>query len=370
MDARISKMAKNIVNYSIDLKKGEKVLIQCYGTDAYPLVQGIVREVYAVGGLPFVETKSNTLIREILLGSSEEQLNILAENDAALMSQMDAYVGIRGDVNPSELADVPSEKQSLFQRLYSKPVHTEIRVPKTKWSVMQYPTYSMAQAANTSLESFTDFYFKVCNLDYSKLSAAQAKLAEYMMRTDKVRLVGPGTDLTFSIKGIAAINCDGRYNIPDGEVYTAPVKDSANGKISFNTQSAYQGYTYENICFELKDGKIVNATANNNEKINQVLDTDEGSRYIGEFAIGNNPYIHKPMKNTLFDEKIAGSIHFTPGNAYDVAFNGNRSAIHWDLVLIQTPEYGGGEMYFDDVLVRVDGKYVVDELLCLNPENF
>jgi len=370
MDTRISKLANTIVNYSVSLQKGEKVLIQCFGTDGTPLVKEVVKAVYKAGALPFVETKLVTVQREIMLGSTEEQIKLLAKNDAEMMSQMDAYIGIRGDNNPSELSDVPSEKQAMYQRLYFKPVHSEIRVPHTKWSVMQYPTPSMAQAANTSHDAFTDFYFKVCNLDYSKLSKEMSKLVNLMQSTDKVRLIGPNTDLSFSIKGIPAINCDGKYNIPDGEVYTAPVKDSANGKISFNTQSQFQGYTYENICFELKDGKIINATANNTEKINHVLNTDEGARFIGEFAIGTNPYIHHPMKNTLFDEKIAGSIHFTPGNAYDVAFNGNKSAIHWDLVLIQTPEYGGGEMYFDNVLVRKDGKFIIDELLGLNPENF
>ena len=370
MDTRILKLADNIVNYSLAVKKGEKVLIQCFGGDGLPLLQAVIREVYKAGGYPYAETKFGVIQREIALGANAEQIKLLAENDAALMSQMDCYIGIRGDYNTAEMSDVPSDKLELLQRGYGQPVHTEIRVPKTRWTVMRYPNFSMAQAANMSLEGFTDYYFKVCNLDYGKISSAQAKLVDYMGKTDKVRLVGPGTDLTFSIKGIPAINCDGKMNIPDGEVYTAPVRNSVNGVISFNTQSLYQGYTYENIVFELKDGKIVKATANDNDKINKILDTDEGARYIGEFAIGNNPYINKPMKDTLFDEKIAGSIHFTPGNAYKVAYNGNDSAIHWDLVLIQTPEYGGGEMYFDDVLVRKDGRFVVPELECLNPEHF
>jgi len=370
MDERIVKLAQNIVNYSVDLKKGEKILIQHFGIESLPLVRQIVKEVYKVGGLPFVDSKLNTVRRELLMGASEEQFNLRAELDGKFMSEMDAYVGIRGDLNPSELADVPSDKMAMFQKLYNKPVHTDIRVPKTKWSVMIYPNYSFAQAMDTSLEAFEDFYYKVCNLDYGKLSAAMDNLVEMMKKTDKVRLTGPGTDLSFSIKDMPPIKCAGKFNIPDGEVYLAPVKDSVNGKISYNCASVYQGFTFENVAFEFKDGKIINGSANNNEKLTTVLDTDEGARYIGEFAIGTNPYINKPMKNTLFDEKIWGSIHFTPGNAYDISFNGNRSAVHWDLVLIQTPEFGGGEMYFDDVLVRKDGLYVVDELKCLNPENF
>jgi len=198
---------------------------------------------------------------------------------------------------------------------------------------------------------------------------AMTPLVTLMEKTDRVRIIGPGTDLTFSIKNIPAIKCSGLRNIPDGEVYTAPVKTSINGSLTYNTPAVYQGVTYENIHLEFSQGKIVKATANQTEKINKVLDTDEGARYIGEFAIGLNPHISIPMKDTLFDEKIKGSFHFTPGNAYDHAFNGNKSAIHWDLVCIQTPEYGGGEIWFDDVLIRKDGIFVIPELQGLNPEN-
>ena len=221
----------------------------------------------------------------------------------------------------------------------------------------------MSQAA------FEDFFFDVCTMDYSKMDKAMDALVARMEKTDKVRLVGPGTDLTMSIKGMPAIKCSGNMNIPDGEVFTAPVRDSVNGVISYNTPSLEEGFTYENIRFEIKDGKIVKATANDNERINKFLDVDEGARYFGEFAIGVNPYVLSPMKETLFDEKICGSIHFTPGQSYEECPNGNNSANHWDLVLIQRPEYGGGEMYFDGELVRKDGLFVVDDLKCLNPEN-
>ena len=285
------------------------------------------------------------------------------------MKKMDAFIGVRGDDNSAELSDVPEDKLDMYSKLYSSPVHHDIRVPKTKWVVLRYPTPSMAQSAHQSLESFENFYFNVCNMDYKKMSDAMDKLVDLMNETDKVHIKGEGTDLTFSIKGIPAVKCDGICNIPDGEVYTAPVKDSINGTLSYNTPSEYNSFTFDNVCLKFKDGKIIEATANDNERINKIFDTDEGARYIGEFAIGVNPYITKPMNNILFDEKIMGSFHFTPGNCYEDANNKNKSAIHWDLVCIQTTEYGGGEIYFDDVLIRKDGLFVLEELKCLNPDN-
>ena len=368
MDSRFEVLAKNLVNYSCRVQKGEKVLIGCNGTSAFPLVKAIIREVYAVGGYPYVDIHSNVIERELLMGASKEQYEPLAEIDAKRMDMMDAYIGIVCNDNTSEMADVPSDKLAVFSKYYSNPVHMDVRLKK-KWVVLRYPNNSLAQAFGSSLDAFEDFYFKVCNLDYSKMSKAMDNLVELMNKTDKVRLVAKDTDISFSIKDIPAIKCAGEMNIPDGEVYTAPVRNSINGKITYNTPSEYDGFTFEHVSLEFKDGKIVNATANDNKKVNEVFDTDDGARYVGEFAIGVNPFVTKPMKNILFDEKISGSIHFTPGNAYDDADNGNRSAIHWDLVLIMTPEYGGGEIYFDDVLIRKDGRFVIKELECLNPEN-
>lgn len=369
MDERIKILAHNLVTYSMNVQKNEKVYIHYTGESTKDLARQLIKEVYKVGGLPFPHYTDPQVQREMLLNCTEEQLKLMAEIDGQEMDKMDCYVGVRGSENVSELSDVPADKMSLYETFYSTPVHHDIRVKKTRWVVLRYPNSSMAQLANTSLEDFEDFYFNVCNLDYSKMNEAMQSLKGLMEKTDKVRILGPGTDLTFSVKGIAAIPCAGESNIPDGEVYTAPVRDSVNGTLSYNTPAVFQGFTYENIKLTFKDGKIIEATANDTERINKVFDTDEGARYIGEFAIGVNPYVLKPMKDTLFDEKIMGSFHFTPGNCYSDASNENRSAIHWDLVCIQTPEYGGGEMYFDDVLIRKDGRFVIPELDCLNPEN-
>lgn len=368
MDERIKKLAHTLVNYSMQVKKNEKVYLNYTGQDTEALARQVIKEVYLAGGLPFAHYINPRVQREMLLNCSEEQLKIMAEIDAAEMNKMDCYVGIRGTDNIAELSDIPAEKMALYEKLYSTPVHHDVRVKKTRWVVLRYPNASMAQLSNMSEEAFEDFYYNVCNLDYSKMGKAMESLVDYMNRTDKVKIVGPGTDLTFSIKDIPAIPCAGNMNIPDGEVFTAPVRNSINGTLSYNAPSVYQGFVYENIKLTFKDGKIIEAMANDSERINKVFDQDEGARYIGEFAIGVNPYITKPMKDILFDEKIMGSFHFTPGNCYDEAPNGNVSAVHWDLVCIQTKENGGGEMYFDDVLIRKDGLFVVDELKCLNPD--
>lgn len=367
-DPRIEKLAHNLINYSVRLQKGEKVLIENFGLQR-ELVTALVKEAYAAGGYPFVLLKDQQVDRSLLMGAQEEQYNMMAEFEANVMSKMDAYIGLRSGDNITEQVDVPAEKMKIHGKTIGKKVHSDIRVPKTKWVVLRYPNSSMAQLAKMSTEGFEDFYFNVCNLDYSKMDKAMDNLEALMNKTDKVRITGPGTDLTFSIKDIPAIKCSGQMNIPDGEVYTAPVKDSVNGVITYNTPSPYQGFTFENVKLTFKDGKIVEATANDTERINKVFDTDEGARYVGEFAIGVNPFIQHPMQDILFDEKIDGSFHFTPGQCYDEAYNGNQSNIHWDLVNIQRPDYGGGEIYFDDVLIRKDGRFVVPELECLNPEN-
>ncbi|EIT85489.1 aminopeptidase [Fictibacillus macauensis ZFHKF-1] len=366
-DPRIETLAKNLITYSVNLQKGEKVLIENFGFQK-ELVNALVKEAYAAGGHPFVLLKDHSVMREQYMSASQEQMEMMAKHEGDLMSQMDAYIGLRSGDNISELSDVPSEQMALYEKTIQA-MHREIRIKKTKWVVLRYPNAAMAQLASMSTEAFEDFYFQVCNLDYGKMDEAMKSLEDLMNKTDKVQLKGPGTDLTFSIKDIPAVRCAGANNIPDGEVFTAPVRDSVNGTISYNTPSPYQGFTFENVSLTFENGKIVNATANDAERINKIFDTDEGARYIGEFAIGVNPFIQHPMKDILFDEKIDGSFHFTPGMAYEEANNGNVSDIHWDMVMIQRPDYGGGEIYFDDVLIRKDGRFVLPELEMLNPEN-
>jgi aminopeptidase len=354
-----------LVGYSTQIKSGETVLLDMIDVpDAFAIT--LARVVREAGAIPLIETRHTRVTRELLVGMTEDQAKLIRDIEMSRMKKVQSYIAIRGAANTSENSDVPSESMSLYSRIM-RPV-LNYRVNKTRWCVLRWPTPSMAQAANMSTEAFEDFYFDVCTLDYRKMGRAMETLEKLMARTDKVRLKGPGTDLSFSIKGVGAKACKGDRNIPDGEVFSCPLKYSVNGVIQYNTPSVYAGTRFENVRLVLKDGKIIEATANQTERINQIFDTDAGARYIGEFSLGLNPRILNPMNDILFDEKIAGSLHFTPGQAYEDCGNGNKSAIHWDMVLIQRPEWGGGEVWFDGKLIRKDGLFVPKSLQKLNPD--
>ena len=364
-DPRFDKLAGGLVNYSTKLSKGDKVLI-----DAFDIPDGmtvaLVRAARAAGAVPFVQLHSARVTREMALGAQEEQLSIQATLQLAQMKKMQAYIALRGAHNITEMSDVPSDKMKLVARKL-KPV-LDWRVKKTRWCVLRWPSPSMAQQAGMSTEQFENFYFDVCTLDYRKMQPGMKALKELMERTDKVEIRGPGTDLRFSIKGIAAIPCGGTHNIPDGEVFTAPVRNSVEGEIRFNAGTIYQGTAFDAVRLRFSQGKIVEASANNSLKLNKILDSDPGARFIGEFSLAFNPHILHPMRDILFDEKISGSFHFTPGQAYEEADNGNRSQVHWDMVNIQREEYGGGTIHFDGKLIREDGRFIPKPLQALNPE--
>jgi aminopeptidase len=368
LDPRIDKLAKMLIDYSCALKKGEKILIEAIDVP-HEFSTALIHHAARAGGHPLVMLKSNQVNRALMKVGEKAQWETIAKVERLQMQSVQCYIGARGSPNVSELSDVSAEKQKLYEATVWEKVHRDVRITKTRWCVLRWPTASMAQMAEMSTEAFEDFYFNVCTLDYAKMSRAMQPLKKLMESTDQVQLKGPAdTDLTFSIKNIPAICCDGRVNIPDGEVFTAPVKESVNGIIHFNCPTVYRGFTFNDIRLVFRNGKIVEATSSASEKLNEILDTDAGARYVGEFAIGFNPYVTKPMKDILFDEKIAGSIHFTPGACYDDASNGNKSKIHWDLVMRQTPEVGGGQVIFDGKPIRKDGRFVVRELLGLNPE--
>ena len=365
-DPRYSKLASLLVNYSTQIKKGDVALLDMIDVPDEFSVE-LMRAVRKAGGIPLIEARHTRISREIQLGITGRQARLIADHEMARMKKVQAYIAIRGAANVNENSDVPSDRTALYSKIM-RPVLDQ-RVNKTRWCVLRWPTPSMAQNAGMSTEAFENLYFNVCTLDYARMARAMVPLERRMKRADRVQLKGPGTDLTFSIKGIGAQMCKGDRNIPDGEVYSCPVKDSVNGTIQFNTPTIYSGTKFENVRLELKNGRVVKATANNTRRLNEILDTDPGARYIGEFSLGFNPYILNPMCDILFDEKIAGSLHFTPGQAYEDVGNGNKSAIHWDMVLIQRPEWGGGEVWFDGELIRKNGLFLPRDLRGLNPKN-
>ncbi|MBC8522707.1 aminopeptidase [PVC group bacterium] len=369
-DPRYTKLAELLIHHSTNLQSGEHILIEAFDMPREMVIE-LIKVVQSVGGNAHVAIRDAQVMRALQANASDQALEIWSEYDLERMKRMDAYLGLRGSHNVSEGSGIEPDRQQAFGRMYGTPVHMKRRLNHTKWCVLRWPTPAMAQLAGMNTKAFEDFYFDVCTLDYSRMADAADKLVSVMNETDQVHIQGPGdTDLRFSIKDIPSIPCAGNMNIPDGEVFTAPVKDSVNGVIHYNTPSIYRGHTFENIRLEFKDGKIVDATADQgSEFLDDIFDSDQGARFVGEFAIGFNPFIMEAMKDILFDEKIAGSMHFTPGNAYDDACNGNKSEVHWDLVLIQRPEYGGGTISFDGEIIRKDGQFVVDSLLDLNPEN-
>jgi aminopeptidase len=367
-DPRYRQLAQTLIRFSTALQPGDKVLIEATNIpDA--MIGALMDEAVAAGAVPIVDKKTEYLRRKLLdVGTdeqAEERIRLTADFEAYRMAKMDAYIGLRGSHNITELAGVPAERMKMFEKLLFTPVHRDIRVKKTRWVVLRWPTPSMAQQAGMSTEAFEDFYFRVCTADYAAMTRAVQPLKELMNKTDRVRITAPGTDLTFSIKDIPAVECTGNMNIPDGECFTAPVRDSVNGTIAFNSGSIYRGTPFDNITLTFENGRVTDFSCSNNEAMQAILDADEGARYIGEFAIAFHPFIEKPMRDILFDEKIRGSLHFALGEAYEEADNGNKSQIHWDIVLRQEE---GGNIYFDDVLVRENGRFVLPELLELNPE--
>lgn len=365
MDPRYTQLAEVLTGFSTKLKKGEKVLIDVADIPDEMTV-ALIRAARAKGAEVQTVIGHPRVVREMIKDGSDSQFALTNEFELARMKKMDAYIAVRGSSNVFETSDVPADRMNAYSKAM-RPTMNQ-RVEKSKWVVLRWPTASMAQQAKMSTEAFEDFYFRVCTMDYSRMVPGMKALGDLMMKTDRVHIKGVGTDLKFSIKGIPAIGCGGEYNIPDGEVFTAPVKDSVEGVIQYNCPTIYQGVSFENIRLVFKKGKIVEATSNNTKRLNEILDTDPGARYIGEFALGFHPHILNPMQDILFDEKIAGSFHFTPGKCYEKTNNGNTSAVHWDMVCIQRPEYGGGEIYFDDKLIRKDGLFVPKALHKLNPE--
>ncbi len=365
MDKREGQLIETILSYSCKIKEGDKVIIEVLGSNALGFVErlceAIDQQLANPHGIFRDETEEANRLRTI----TSEDITKWCTEDLERAQNSDVYIMIKAPDGDNQLATLSKSQQELYQLKYYKPLYNYV-LNNMRWLSMRYPSPGLAKNAGMSLDAFREHYFELCETDYTEMTEAMASLVSLMSRTDNVRIVGRGTDVTFSIKNMPVHQCDGKINLPDGEVYTAPIKGSINGQVTFNVPSVFQGVRHENVRLTFENGRVVKEDSSAQGVLTSLLDIDEGSRYVGEFALGVNPFIKEPLGDILFDEKIAGSFHFALGNCYDNASNGNKSAIHWDLVCVQSPVYGGGEIYFDDVLVRKNGVFLMDALNKLN----
>jgi len=351
-DPRAKKAAQILVDHSAKLKKGDYVQII---TD--PEAKELALEVYKLalqrGAYPKIVVSLPGQSYIYYKYASKEQLSKFPEISYYEIKKTDAVIYIGAPNNTKELTNVDPKKISIRQRVCKK--ISDYRVNNTKWILYEYPTEALAQDAEMSLEEFTDFAYNATNVDWKKESKKQDKLKKILDKGKSVRIIGKNTDISFSIAGKKAIKCDGDHNMPDGEVFTEPVKHSINGYITYDFPAIHGGREVDGIRLEFKDGKVVKATATKNEEfLKQMLETDSGSRYVGEFGVGVNYNIKKFIKNTLFDEKIGGTIHLALGNAYQETGGENSSAIHWDMIKDLRK---GGKLYIDGKLVQENGKF-------------
>lgn len=355
-------LAKQLLSHSIELESGQNIMIQCIGLNAIGLVRALTKLVREINGHPFIKIEDPETNRMLLESGDEEYWKNQADSDQLpLMKKMDAFIGIRASENIYETSGVSKQANKAYSEFFVNPVHFEQRVNHTNWAVLRYPSAAFAMNAKMSTERFRQFYYDACLFDYNKLKEAMLPLEKRLYQADMVHLKGDGTDIEFSVKGQNWIPCFGKRNIPDGELFSSPILDSVNGHITY-APSVYQGKPFEFVKLEVKNGVVSDFDSSNNDALEEILDTDEGARRFGEFSFGLNPIIKEPMYDILFDEKITGSNHLTLGNDYEIAPNGNESAIHWDLVCI------GADVYLDDELIRKGRLFVTEDLMGLNPD--
>jgi aminopeptidase len=355
-----------IVHHSLCLKRGERVLIDVIGQPE-EFIKELVNCVYKIGAEPIVQYFPVGLMKSLISGVSPGQLAFWVKNQLNLLENVQAYVSIREEENSYEYYDLPDDTYKLYVSQYVKPTQMKA-LGLERWLLLKLPTAGMAQKAKLSTEGLNRLFYNSISMNYREFASKVQPLADRLSHTDRVRIVSPYTDLQFSIKGIPNLICDGKFNLPDGEIFTAPVLNTVQGEIRFNISTTFLGRVYSDIQLEFNKGKLVKATGNCPDDIMALLSTDEGASRIGEFGIGLNPYIQQPTNNLCFDEKMAGSVHLAMGQCFSLASNGNESSIHIDFVLCQLESFGGGEMYFDDKLVRKNGLFIEPELQYLNDD--
>ena len=356
-------IAKTIIEHSLELKPGDYLYISARGESQIPLAKELERLAHEKGIKTTYLFKTVQEYEDFFKNSTEKEVDEFIAFESKIMRDCDGVALLRENISPNFAIEA-----QIKCNKYHLEVHEKIRLKK-KWLLTIVPCMEECNGDTKLYNEMMETFLASCSIDYRKMSKAMDNLCSRIEKADKVRIIAKDTDLSFSIKGMPAIKCIGDRNLPDGEVFTAPVKESVNGYITYNLPSKKNGFTHNNICLHFKDGKIIKESSNHNKELTNIFNMDEGARYIGEFSFGLNPLVNKCFNNILYDEKISGSIHLTPGSAYDECFNGNKSALHWDLVQSHTPEFGGGEIYLDGELIRKDGRFVVEDLLCLNPEN-
>jgi len=360
--SKLLKIFKLLVSHSLKLKKNENVFIESINIPEDILVL-LVKVINDRKAIPFLNLKCDKIIREIALSQGGNYFHELKKNELCVLKKMDAYIGIRSSLNNNELSDLTDYKIKIIYKNYYEPVHLKYRNNKLKSVFIRIPNESYASQGNVSTEMLALQFYKSCLYDYKKLNILLEPFVKLLKKSDKIKIIGPGkTDLQFSIKKMPVIKCTGEKNIPDGELDTVPVLNSVNGRIEFNVITTYAGNTFHFINLDISRGKIINFQTSNDKKFSQIISIDNGAKYFGEFAFALNNKVKFPINDILNDEKMKGTIHLALGNAYTHCDNGNRSSIHWDLILDQRLEKGGGEIYIDDVLVRKNGKFILKEL--------
>lgn len=361
------KYAKVLVEYSVDVQPGELTIIKTDSYESAPLVKEIFKQVLARGGNPVVRCAVDGIQECYIKNATEEQLAYIDPMTEVEYQQAKNFISIGAPLNVKNMAKADSKKmarRSKATKHLSELLLDRAAKKELNWVIADFPTQALAQEAKMSLEEYTDFLINSCYLHlddpvskWRQIGEQQQIMADYLTKTSKLRVVGEKTDITFSTEGRIWKNCCGECNFPDGEIYTSPVEDSANGEIYFDYPAIYRGNESHKIHLKLENGKIVEAHAEKGEDfLLAMLEMDEGSKFVGEIAIGTNDMIQEITGNILFDEKIGGSIHMAVGASYPETGGKNVSGLHWDIIKNMK---NGGEIYADDKLIYKDGKFVI-----------
>lgn len=353
-DSRVEKLADILVNYSVKVKKGDTVLIR--GDElGKPLLLEVYRKVVEAGGNPLLSISFDEMNKIFYDHASKAQLSHTSKIKLYEAKNCDAVIIVHAPANSKALSAVDPAKMTMRSRA-NKPI-SEIIVNKKKWVLTNYPTQALAQDAEMSIDEYEEFLFGATNLDWAKVEKEQERIKKVIDKGNTIRIVGKDTDLTFSIKGRKGIKCCGNSNMPDGEIFYAPVENSANGHIFYDFPAIHNGKEVSGIRLGFEKGKVVKATAEKNEEyLFAMLDTDKGARYIGEFGIGTNYGIKRFTRDILFDEKIGGTIHLAVGRSYEESGGKNDSAIHWDMI---KDLRHGGAIYLDGKRIQENGKFLI-----------